>query len=531
MAALLSEPRLESLGIETSGTIFWNSPTSLLYEQAIKRDEAIISEPGPLVAITTPHTGRSPKDKFIVREPSSQDQIWWGAVNQPLSRESYERLRERLWQYMRGSDLFVQDVRAGADPQHQLAVRVVSEYAWHSLFARNMFLPSPDLNGPDVAAGFTLVDMPGFQARPEMDGTRSETFIILNFGERLILIGGTRYAGEIKKSIFSVLNYLLPRQGVLPMHCSANVGRDGSVAIFFGLSGTGKTTLSADPERILVGDDEHGWSDNGVFNFEGGCYAKVIRLSADAEPEIYATTRLFGTLLENVVVNPESREMDLDDQTVTENTRASYPLRFIPNASATGMTGHPSNIVFLTADAFGVMPPISRLTVPQARYHFLSGYTAKVAGTERGVTEPQPNFSTCFGAPFLPLHPSVYSRMLGERIKHHKAVVWLLNTGWSGGPYGIGRRVKIGYTRAMVRAALNGTLADVPVERDPVFGVDVPTICPGVPSEVLKPRNTWSDKAAYDAQAKKLAGMFAENFKEFADLVPAEVREAGPRSD
>ncbi len=529
MAAILSEPRSEALSIQTIGTIFWNSPTATLYEQAIKRGEAIIAEEGPIVARTTPHTGRSPNDKFIVREPSSENQIWWGKVNQPISVEHFERLRARLWEYMGTRDLFVQDVLAGADPRYRLPVRVISEYAWHSLFVRNMFLGVDASLGVDFSSRFTLVDMPGFQARPEEDGTHSETCILISLSERLILIGGTRYAGEIKKSIFSILNYLLPQQGVFPMHCSANVGKLGDVAIFFGLSGTGKTTLSADPERTLIGDDEHGWSDYGVFNFEGGCYAKVIRLSPEAEPEIYATTRKFGTVLENVVVDPETRAMNLDDDSLTENTRASYPLRFIANASPSGQAGHPSNVIFLTADAFGVMPPISRLSIPQARYHFLSGYTAKVAGTERGVTEPQPNFSTCFGAPFLPLHPSVYSRMLGARIEQHKSQVWLVNTGWTGGPYGVGQRMKIGYTRAMVRAALNGTLAEVPTEPDPIFGIAVPIECPGVPPGVLKPRQTWIDPEAYDAQAKKLARMFAKNFEEFANLVPTQVREAGPR--
>jgi phosphoenolpyruvate carboxykinase (ATP) len=531
MAATFSLPQLDAMEIETEGTIFRSSPIATLYEQAVKRGEAIISDYGALVASTTPHTGRSPKDKFIVREPSSEHQIWWGTVNQPLSVEHYEGLRDRVRQYMRRCDLFVQDVHAGADPRYRLPLRVISEYSWHSLFVRNMFLAGAEDVEANPIPGFTIVDMPGLHARPEEDGTLSETFILINLSERLVLIGGTMYAGEIKKSVFSVLNYLLPQQGVLPMHCSANVGKDDDVAVFFGLSGTGKTTLSADPERILIGDDEHGWSDHGVFNFEGGCYAKVIRLSSEAEPEIYATTRMFGTILENVVVDPGTRTMDLDDDALTENTRSSYPLRFIPNASPTGMGGHPSNVIFLTADAYGVLPPISRLSIPQARYHFLSGYTAKVAGTERGVTEPQPNFSACFGAPFLPLHPSVYSRMLGERIDQHKSRVWLVNTGWSGGSYGVGQRMKISYTRAMVRAALNGTLAEIPADPDPIFGVAVPVRCPGVPDDVLKPRNTWADPAAYDAQARDLARSFAENFSQFAELVPSEVREAGPRTD
>jgi phosphoenolpyruvate carboxykinase (ATP) len=530
MSVTLSRPPFEGIGLETEGTVFWNSTTATLYEQAVKRGEAIIADSGALVANTSPHTGRSPKDKFLVREPSSQDQIWWGPVNQALSVEHFRRLKERVRQYLRASDLFVQDVLACTDSRYQLSIRVISEYAWHSLFVRNMFLTASGEVQEEGAHGFTIVDLPGLASRPEEDGTRSETFIVINLAERLVLIGGTKYAGEIKKSVFSVLNYLLPGRDVLPMHCSANVGRDGQVAVFFGLSGTGKTTLSADPERTLIGDDEHGWSDHGIFNFEGGCYAKVIRLSAVAEPEIYTTTRMFGTILENVAVDSDSREMDLEDDEVTENTRASYPLRYIPNASATGLGGHPSNIIFLTADAYGVIPPISRLSVPQARYHFLSGYTAKVAGTESGVTEPQPNFSTCFGAPFLPLHPSVYSRMLGERIEEHNSQVWLVNTGWTGGSYGVGQRMKIAYTRAMVHAALNGTLAEIPAEPDPIFGVAVPVRCPGVPAEVLKPRDTWANASEYDAQAKALARMFARNFAQFADLVSREVREAGPLS-
>lgn len=530
MAAILRESLSGELGFATDGAIFWNSPTSMLYEQAVRRQEAIIGDMGALVASTIPHTGRSPNDKFIVREASSQDRIWWGQVNQAISEEHFQAIHQRAVQYLRSRDLFVQDVQAGADPRFQLHVRVISEFAWHSLFARNMFITGRGAPQAGTDSVYTVMAMPGLHANPEADGTRSETFIIIDLGERLVLIGGTGYAGEIKKSIFSVLNYLLPQQGVLPMHCSANSGKDGEVAIFFGLSGTGKTTLSADPERTLIGDDEHGWSDEGVFNFEGGCYAKVIRLSPEAEPEIYATTQMFGTILENVIVDPGTRRLDLDDESTTENTRASYPLRFIPNASETGMAGHPSSIIFLTADAFGVMPPIARLSIPQARYHFLSGYTAKVAGTERGVTEPQPNFSACFGAPFLPLHPSVYSRMLGERILAHKAQVWLVNTGWSGGAFGEGERMKIGFTRAMVRAALNGTLAEIPAEADPIFGFHVPMRCPGVPSEILNPRKTWADPRKYDAQARNLAKQFAENFTQFGDLVPQEVRDSGPRT-
>ena len=527
MAVLLDETGLETLGLHTTAPIYWNLPTPTLYEHAVRRNESLIAEGGALVANTAPYTGRSPKDKFIVREPSSEAHIWW-ENNQPISEEKFETLRQKMWRHLATRELFVRDMFAGADPHYRLPVRVVTEYAWHNLFAYNMFISNEDAPSFDSDTGFTVIDAPTFRADPARDGTRSEVIVLVHFGRRLILIGGTPYAGEIKKTIFSVMNYLMPLQGVFPMHCSANIGADGDTAIFFGLSGTGKTTLSADPQRILIGDDEHGWSENGIFNFEGGCYAKVIRLDAQAEPEIYAATRMFGTILENVVLDPLTRKMNLNDASITENTRSSYPLSFIPNASRTGIGGHPKNILFLTADAFGVLPPIARLSIPQARYHFLSGYTAKVAGTERGITEPEPNFSTCFGAPFLPLHPDVYSRMLGEKIAAHRANVWLVNTGWSGGPFGVGQRMKIAYTRAMVSAALNGELESVPTETAPIFGFAVPTACPGVPSSVLNPRNTWSDKDAYDAQAKKLAGMFAKNFEKFADRVPQEVREAGP---
>jgi phosphoenolpyruvate carboxykinase (ATP) len=427
-----------------------------------------------------------------------------------------------------GKELYVLDCFAGADPKYRLPVRIINEFAWHNLFCRNLFIDDPEA-AEASSPQFTIIDWPSFKADPKRHGTNSDVAIVLNFARKLVLICGSSYAGEMKKSIFSVLNYILPLQGVLSMHCSANIGEAGDVALFFGLSGTGKTTLSSDPDRMLIGDDEHGWSDRGVFNFEGGCYAKTIRLSADAEPQIYATTRRFGTVLENVVVDPESRALDLDDDRFTENTRAAYPISFIANAVPSGQGGHPKNVIMLTADAFGVLPPISRLTPEGAMYHFLSGYTAKVAGTEKGVTEPKATFSTCFGAPFLPLPPSRYAKMLGEKIAQHDARVWLVNTGWTGGGYGVGRRMKIAYTRAMVRAVLSGALDAVPYERDPIFNVDVPASCPDVPSDVLKPRNTWTDGAAYDAQAKKLALMFAENFKTFEDGVSAEVRAAGPK--
>jgi phosphoenolpyruvate carboxykinase (ATP) len=431
---------------------------------------------------------------------------------------------------MEGREIFVQDCYAGADPRYRLPIRIITEQAWHSLFARHMFIDVPDSGGgPAHVPEFTLIDMPGVHAEPAYHGTNSEVFILLHFPKRLVLIGGTSYAGEIKKSIFTVMNYLLPLRNVLSMHCSANVGPAGDVALFFGLSGTGKTTLSSDPERRLIGDDEHAWSEDGVFNIEGGCYAKMIRLSADAEPQIYGTTRRFGTVLENVKMDIASRTLDLDDDSLTENTRGAYPLEFIENSLPSGQAGHPRNIIMLTADAFGVLPPIARLSPAAAMYHFLSGYTAKVAGTERGVTEPRATFSTCFGAPFMVLHPAVYAKFLGERIARHNSRVWLVNTGWSGGAYGVGTRMKISHTRAMIRAVLNGDLDDVPYETDPVFNLDVPQRVPGVPPDVLKPRSTWSDTLAYDAQARKLARMFTENFKTFEGEAAADVKAAGPK--
>lgn len=520
---------LGDLGLRPTQAVYWNLPPAALYEQAVCRGEGRIACEGPFVVITTPHTGRSPNDKFIVREPSSEPHIWWGKVNQPLESDKFDRLYRKVIAYLNERDLFVRDVYAGADPRYRLKVRVINEHAWPNLFAYDLFIRPSPAELAEFTPDFTILHAPGCKANPAEDGTRSETFIVINFARRVILIGGTRYAGEIKKSIFTVLNYLLPLQGVFPMHCSANIGPEGDVALFFGLSGTGKTTLSADPHRSLIGDDEHGWSDYGVFNFEGGCYAKVIRLSPEAEPQIYATTQRFGTVLENVVIDPETRELNLDDDAITENTRGAYPIHFIENAILSGIGGHPRNILFLTADAFGVLPPIARLTRQQAMYYFLSGYTAKVAGTERGVTEPQATFSTCFGAPFLPLHPTVYAHMLGEKLAQHPVTVWLVNTGWSGGPYGVGQRMKIAYTRAMVHAALSGALIEIPAEPDPIFGVHVPLYCPGVPDHILKPRHTWVDKEAYDAKARELAARFAENFKQFADMAQLEVRAAGPR--
>ncbi len=516
-------------GLDAQGAVHWNLTPALLYEAAVRREEGQIVAFGPFNAVTVPHTGRSPNDKFVVREPDSEGRIWWGKVNQPLDAAHYARLKADVLAHLgHRAELFVRDVFAGADPAYRIPVRFVTTNAWHALFVYNMFLrPAPD-ELASFRPQFTVLHAPDLQADPARHATKSGTFIVVNFAESLVLIGGTRYAGEMKKSMFTILNYLYPVRGILSMHCSANVGRDGDVALFFGLSGTGKTTLSADATRGLIGDDEHGWSDEGVFNFEGGCYAKVIRLSADGEPEIHATTQMFGTILENVVVDPASRSIDLDSDEITENTRASYPIHYIPNHVPEGRAGHPRNIVFLTADAFGVLPPIAKLTPEQAMYHFLSGYTAKVAGTERGVTEPQATFSACFGAPFLPLHPGVYAKMLGERIAKHRVQCWLVNTGWTGGPYGQGHRMQLSFTRAMVRAALDGSLAGVPTRVDPVFGVHVPRTMAHVPDQALTPRDTWSDAAAYDAQAQKLAAMFRENLAKYADEVTDDVRRAGP---
>jgi phosphoenolpyruvate carboxykinase (ATP) len=519
---------LEREGIRTE-RVRWNLSTPALYEEAVRRQEGIIAAEGPLVCRTGQHTGRSPNDKFVVREPANESDVAWGKVNRPISVAEFDALHRDLVASLTDKELYVLDCYAGADPKYRLPVRIINEFAWHNLFCRNLFIDDPEAASAR-APQFTVIDAPSFKADPGRHGTNSDVVIALNFARKLVLIGGTSYAGEIKKSIFTALNYLLPLQGVLSMHCSANVGAAGDVALFFGLSGTGKTTLSSDPDRRLIGDDEHGWSDRGVFNFEGGCYAKTIRLSAEAEPQIYATTRRFGTVLENVVVDPETRALDLDDDCFTENTRAAYPIAFIDNAVPSGQGGHPRNIVMLTADAFGVLPPIARLSPAAAMFHFLSGYTAKVAGTEKGVTEPKATFSTCFGAPFLPLAPSRYASMLGERIAKHGSRVWLVNTGWSGGPYGVGKRMKIGYTRAMIRATLSGALDGVRYQNDPVFNLDIPTYCPDVPSEVLNPRNTWADAAAYDIQARKLAAMFRDNFKAFESGVSADVVAAAPKA-
>ncbi len=515
-------------GIQNVNEVHWNLPSPILYEEAVRRREGRLSHLGPLIVRTGDHTGRAPSDKFIVREPSSEAQIGWGEVNQSMDADCFGTLHQRILAFWQGRDLFVQDCFAGADPLYRMPIRIVTATAWHSLFARNLFIQASREELGEHVPRFTVLHAPNFHAIPEVDCTRSAVFVVIHFGERLVLIGGTHYAGEIKKSIFTVLNYLLPQEGVLPMHCSANMGPDRDVALFFGLSGTGKTTLSTDPSRALIGDDEHGWSDRGVFNLEGGCYAKVIRLSSEAEPDIYQTTRRFGTILENVAFDVPTRHIDLDDDSLTENTRAAYPISHIESARRDGLGGHPASIIMLTADAFGVLPPVARLSPDQAVYHFLSGYTAKVAGTEKGVTEPQATFSACFGEPFMPLPPATYADLLAKKIEDHRSQVWLINTGWSGGPYGVGERMKIAYTRAMVRSALDGTLAQAPVRVDPTFGLEVPTECPEVPAQVLDPRSTWDDGQAYDAQAKKVAAMFAENAETFVDDVSAGVKAAGP---
>jgi phosphoenolpyruvate carboxykinase (ATP) len=524
---------LKQLGIVNAGQLRWNLNTPSLYEQAIIRREGELAHLGPLVVRTGHHTARAANDKYIVDEPSSTDKIWWGKVNEPISEERFESLYNRVVAYLQGRELFVQDVYAGADPNYRQAVRVVTETAWHNLFARNMFIRIQNredlkLHKPE----FTVLHVPHFHARPDFDRTNSETFIVVHFGKKLVIIGGTSYAGEIKKSVFTYMNYLLPQENVLSMHCSANVGENDDVALFFGLSGTGKTTLSADPERRLIGDDEHGWSDDGVFNFEGGCYAKVIRLSEEAEPDIFETTRSFGTVLENVALDCDTRRIDLDDGTLTENTRAAYPITHIETAIADGVGTIPRNVVMLTYDAFGVMPPISRMTPQQAMYHFISGYTAKVGGTEKGIgSEPKTVFSACFGAPFMALHPSAYAKLLEEKISKYNVRCWLINTGMIGGVYGVGSRVKIAHTRAMVKAALTGQLDDVKFVTEPVFGLAIPEICPGVKSELLNPKNAWADPEEYDKTARKLADSFRRNFREYEQDVSKEVLQAGPRNE
>jgi phosphoenolpyruvate carboxykinase (ATP) len=506
-----------------------NLSTAELYEDAIRHGEGLVAADGPLVVRTGRHTGRSPEDKFIVAEPTSEAKIWWGTVNRPISEEHYDRLRARLVEYAASRDLYTQDCFIGAAPAHRRSLRVYTETAWASIFARNLFRRPTARQLAAFAPNFTIICVPSFKADPDTDGTRSGTAILVHLGRMEILIVGTEYAGEIKKSAFTVMNYLMPDEGVLPMHSAINVGPDGDATVFFGLSGTGKTTLSADPRRSLIGDDEHGWGDGLTFNFEGGCYAKTIRLSPMYEPDIFQTTRRFGTVLENVDLDPRTRELDLDSERFTENTRGAYPLDFIGNADETGLAGTPRAVVFLTADAFGVLPPIARLTREQAAYHFISGYTAKLAGTEVGVKEPKATFSACFGAPFMPRHPAEYARMLVERLERDDVPVWLVNTGWTGGPYGTGERMNIAHTRSMVRAALEGGLEGIPTRVDPNFGIEVPVRCPDVPDSFLDPRATWSDPEAYDRAAARLAGMFRDNFTAYADVVDPAIAAAGPQ--
>ena len=528
---LKSDYGLENHGFSNLRKAYWNLPTEALYEEIIFRNEGKLSHQGPVVVNTGKHTARAANDKFIVREVDSEANIWWGEYNRPFEPVQFDTLFARLQGFLQGRDLFIQDCYGGADQNYQLPVRIITEYAWHSMFARNMFI-LPDTNEAyrRHIPQFTVISIPSFQAFPSIDGSPSKTFIALSFEKGLCIIGNTAYGGEIKKSVFTLLNYLLPLQNVMTMHCSANVGDGGDVALFFGLSGTGKTTLSADPDRKLIGDDEHGWSDDGVFNFEAGSYAKVIQLSSSAEPQIYACTRKFGTILENVVFDPVTRLIDLDDESITENTRASYPLEYIDNAVVEKKAGHPKNIILLTCDASGVMPPIARLTTDQALYHFISGYTSKVAGTEIGLgQEPEITFSTCFGAPFMVHHPNFYADLLRDKIERHDAICWLLNTGWVGGPYGIGKRISIKYTRAMLSAALSGALNEVSYTKDPIFGFEVPDRCPDVPDEVLNPASAWPNQKEYTTRYHDLAVRFIDNFRKFEDQTDAGVKASGPK--
>ncbi len=519
--------RLEDQGIAGIGNVYYNFLEPALIEAALKRGEGKLGKGGAFLATTGKHTGRSPKDKFVVRTPSVEDTIWW-ENNKPMSPEAFDRLHADMLAHMKGRDYFVQDLYAGADPEHRLDVRVVTEMAWHGLFIRHLLRRPERSELDDFIPEFTIINCPSFKADPAKHGCRSETVIALNFEKKLILIGNTAYAGENKKSVFTLLNYILPGKGVMAMHCSANhaIGDPDDTAVFFGLSGTGKTTLSADPSRTLIGDDEHGWSDTGTFNFEGGCYAKTINLSAEAEPEIYATTSRFGTVVENMVFDPETFELDFEDNSITDNMRCAYPLEAISNASPTSRGGQPKNVIMLTCDAYGVLPPIARLTPAQAMYHFLSGFTSKTPGTEVGVTEPIPTFSTCFGAPFMPRRPEVYGKLLQEKIAGAGAACWLVNTGWTGGAYGTGKRMPIKATRALLTAALDGSLNDAQFRKDANFGFEVPVSVPGVDDRLLDPRQTWADAAAYDAQAKKLVDMFADNFAQYVPYIDAEVKAA-----
>ncbi len=530
-ASVRSDFGLENLGLVNLRKAYWNLPMEALYEEVVFRGEASLSHLGPVVVNTGKHTARAASDKFVVREIETEDHIWWGQYNRPFDEDKFDALFGRLQGYLQGQDVFVQDCYGGADPEYRLPIRIITEYAWHSMFVRNMFIkPQSAEEYRRHVPEFTIIAAPGFKASPQIDQTPSETFIVLNFAKKLCLIGNTAYAGEIKKSIFTLLNYLLPLNDVMTMHCSANVGKKGDVALFFGLSGTGKTTLSADPQRGLIGDDEHGWSDNGVFNFEDGCYAKVIELSPTAEPQIYACTRRFGTILENVIFDPVTRNIDLDDGSITENTRASYPLEYIENAIPEKRGGHPKNIIFLTCDASGVMPPIARLSVEQAMYHFISGYTSKIAGTEIGLREePEITFSACFGGPFMVHHPAYYADLLRRKIERYGVKCWLVNTGWVGGPYGVGKRISIKHTRNLLTAVLNGKLDKVGYYADPVFGFEVPTKCPDVPEDVLYPARAWASEEEYWKKYKQLASRFIDNMKKFSVETPREVIAAGPK--
>ncbi|QTH22720.1 phosphoenolpyruvate carboxykinase [Rhizorhabdus wittichii] len=531
MPQLIPAFGLDKQGIDVAAQLHWNLGTAPLVEHAVQRGEGLLAKDGPFVVKTGAHTGRSANDKFIVRDAETEDSVWWGKTNKGMTPEQFAALKADFMAHLETREtLFVQDLYGGSQATHRVNVRVINELAWHNLFIRTLLVRPEAAELAAFVPEFTIIDLPSFAADPERHGCRSQTVIAVNLTEKLILIGGTAYAGEMKKSVFGILNYKLPVAGVMPMHCSANIGPKGDTAIFFGLSGTGKTTLSADASRTLIGDDEHGWSDEAVFNFEGGCYAKMIRLSAEAEPEIYATTKRFGTVLENVVIDPDTREIDLDDDSLAENSRGSYPIDFIPNASEHNLGPVPKNLIFLTADAYGVLPPIAKLTPEQAMYHFLSGYTARVAGTEIGVTEPSATFSTCFGAPFMPRHPSVYGNLLKERIAKGGVDCWLVNTGWTGGQYGVGHRMPIKVTRALLNAALDGSLNNAEFRVDPNFGFKVPVAVPGVESKILNPRETWPDGAGYDATARKLVDQFIENFAQFADHVDEGVRQAAPKA-
>jgi phosphoenolpyruvate carboxykinase (ATP) len=521
---------LENHGLHDLGNIYWNLTTAALYEHAIRNREGLLAHLGPLVVRTGSHTGRSPNDKFVVRDTETEGSVWWGQMNHPFEPQDFDHLLLRLQAYFQHRDVYVQDCYSGADPRYRLPIRIITERAWHSLFAHTLFIRATREELPQMVPQFTLIQAPGFHATPEVDNTLSPTFILLNFSKRLILIGGTEHAGEIKKAMFSVLNYMLPHRDVLSMHCSASYGKDKKdVAIFFGLAGTGKTTLSADPKRTLIGDDEHGWSSDGIFNFEGGCYAKVIGLRKETEPDIYEMTRRFGTILENVVMDVQTRRLDLDNSLFTENTRAAYSIEVAPHADPGGVCGHPKHVIFLTTDALGVLPPVAKLTPEQAVYQFISGYAARVSDIGRSVSEPVVTFSPCFGAPFLPLHPIEYANLLQERLRKHKAQVWLVNTGWTGGPYGTGQRINLEHTRAIISAILDGSLAKVSTVSDPIFGLAVPERIPGLPDKLLNPRSTWADPAAYDAKALEVARMFKANFESFAAALGHDVEDAGPR--